>query len=168
MAKYNLPPINHLPDEEPLDPIKEQAWKEVRQMFQAAPAPVPASGFGLRFQERLAADRRMKHRRQTVWMLAIMGGIAAALIIAWLLGAGEYLDRLKNMLFTWAINLLYLYAYVEAGSNMLRAIANSAFGRVAIPAGILLAGFATIAAVLWGVLYQKITSPRRIYHEDQF
>lgn len=165
MAKFNLPPINPLPDDEPLDPVKEQAWREVRQMFRSAATPAPAAGFALRFQERLAVDRRKKQRRQTIGMLIAMGGIAAALTIAWLFGAGEYLDRLKNLLFTWAINLMFAYAYIEAGSDLVRSFFNSTLGQLVLPVGALLAGVATVTAVLWGVAYQKLTSPRRIYHE---
>lgn len=166
MAKYNLPPINHFPDEEPLDPIKEHAWKEVQYLFHAVPAASPADGFSARFQIRLQADLRRKHRKQTVLFFVITTVLAAALVIAWLLGAGELFGQLKLWFLTIVLNLMVLLGYLEAGSNFVRAFGGSTLGRVLLPVGALVVGMATMTAVLWGVAYQKLTSPRRVYYES--
>ena len=129
------------------------AWRSAQQIMRQAEAPVPAPGFSLRFQSRLAERRLMLQRRQS-WLMAGLG-IGASLVflglmtILVLLSFQSPLDWFLTMI-NHFVDLLTL---ASTASRVLRTV------NATIPLGIAAAisSLLTLAGVLWAASLQKYT-----------
>ncbi|RPI79378.1 MAG: hypothetical protein EHM41_23920 [Chloroflexi bacterium] len=164
MEKFNLQSSNTgQSNEEPLEsPLAEKAWQDVRSYFAEVPFAAPAAGFTLRWQERLAEQRLKKQQRQNWRMLALTGGLAIVLLIIFGVSTVSSFDAIKQQVFTMFFRFAYLLAYADAGVDLISSLLNSNLGRFTLPIWILLSLAAAMFSALWGVLYQRITNPRRI------
>ncbi len=84
--------------------------------LRAAPVVAPPQGFALRFQERLAAQRKTQHRRSIIGILLLaLAGIGTLALV--LLPLLPYLALGPEQLFTlWVSNLVYIAIVVRTVS----------------------------------------------------
>jgi hypothetical protein len=125
-------------------------------VLRAAPVTAPPKDFALRFQARLAAERKVQQRRSVIGLLLIVAvGIGS---LYWLLS--PYLPYLAlppaRLIGLWISNLLYLALTIRAlgmlGSTLLNVLASQ------IPAYV----WVLSMAALGGVGFLSIVSFRRV------
>lgn len=125
----HLPYETWLLDDERLTPEQERdlrshlrgcpdcsALARANLALRAAPMSVPANGFALRFQARLAAERKLQRQRSFLgWTLLVVMGMG---FLFWL--ARPYMAYLSwsplQLGITWLSNLVYLVLTMRAAS----------------------------------------------------
>jgi hypothetical protein len=138
------------------------SWNGVAQMFCETPQVGPAAGFANRWQARLAEQRRITQRRQVLAVLAIFGTGAFVLFALLSMHALEILRSPGQLLMIWIYRLLLYVAYADAIRDFFTSFGSVFFGFLPAHAWLFVLGAISMAAVLWVVLYQHLTSPRRI------
>jgi hypothetical protein len=156
-------------DDERLTPEKERdlrshlrtcadcaALARANQALRAAPMSVPAAGFAVRFQARLAAERKVQRRRSFFgWTLLLLVGMAALFFLV-----RPYLAYLSwspaQLAATWLSNLVYIGLTARAmsliGNTLLDVFVSF------VPSYVWAASFALFGGIgsLWVLSFRKL------------
>jgi anti-sigma factor RsiW len=138
------------------------AWRSVEGQLQAAPLIAPAAGFTARWQARLAADTRRRHRRQTTILLGLTLGGAMILLTLLALLAQPLLQNPQVVFYTGVYRLVRLFAAASETQGLLAGISRVAPLLLPVSLVTLVTGVATQLMVLWVVSYRVMSKPRRV------
>ena len=140
----------------------EASWIQLRQTFHTSAPIEPAPGFVMRWQVRLAEQRRIQHRRQSLVMLAFTGGVA---FVLFLILSGQALELLRSpyqMVLLVIYRMASLVMTLDTTQDVLLGFLKPIPGTVAIPLLIILSGITSFMSVLWIVVFKQLTFARRI------
>ncbi|RPI29701.1 MAG: hypothetical protein EHM70_15470 [Chloroflexota bacterium] len=140
----------------------ETSWAGVHQFLRSAEPATPAVGFTLRWQERLAEQKIIRHKRQSWAMLFFTSGMAMLLLLFLGTQAFDLLNDPGPLLLLWASRLVTLLFYADATRDIVLTLLRSIITVVPLPMWVLLTGMLSILCVLWAVAIQQLTSARRI------
>lgn len=140
----------------------ETALSGLDELFQRATQVTPVLGFAGRWLERMEAERRIRHRRQTWWFLSNTAGVAAILLVFLLFQLVDVFQSPVQLLFVWFYRLASFISLLGSAREILALIMKTVPGMVSLPGWILSVGLLSLISVLWIVTYQQITSPRRM------
>jgi len=138
------------------------AWEQVETELRRAPILAPRSGFALRWQASLEADRRRMHQRQTAAALIFTSFGVAALIILILVLLSPWMRSPDVFLWVWLYRLITVLSYADALRGFLAAMLQATSGSVSLVGWVFFIGLISELAVLWVVSYRLLTNPRRI------
>ena len=141
----------------------EEAWQQVKQSFQIAGIVQPAAGFGARWQLRLAEQKRLLHRRQSLFLLLLMGGVSFSLLFLVLSGQMADLAHSPNQFLLILIYRLIstVFALKEFG-DIVVGFTKPFMSVLAVPFLVGLVGVCSFLSVLWAAVFRRITSSRRV------
>jgi hypothetical protein len=111
---------------------------------------------------RLAEQRKIQHRRQSLMMLAFTGGVA---FVLFLVLSGQALELLRSpyqMVLLVIYRLASLVITLDTAQDVLLGFLKPIPGAVAIPLLIILSGITSFLSVLWIVVFRQLTFARRI------
>lgn len=140
----------------------QSSWNGVSLLFRETAQVAPAAGFASRWQARLEEQRRIAQRRQTLAVLSIFGGGALLLLLVLGLYAVELLRSPGQLMMIWVYRLLLYVSYADAARDFFTSFGSSVLGFIPAQAWLFVFGAISMISVLWTVLYQHLTSPRRI------
>jgi len=140
----------------------DTGWNGVQDLFHTVPEIAPAPGFTMRWQTRLAEQRRKHQQRQSWFFLAATSGIALALLAALGLGVTGLVIEPEQVLIFVVYRLTMLLITVQAAEQFMSSALSSIAGAVPFAVLIGLSGLATMLSVLWFVLVKQLITQRRI------
>jgi hypothetical protein len=131
--------------------------------LRAAPVARPASGFTLRFERRLAAERKIQKRRAMIG--AVLLTVASLGIIYWLITPFlPYLSLSPTQMFiTWVSAMLYLASLGQALGTIGVVLSRVVLALVPISAWLVLLGAGGGAAALWLASFRKTGNKTKAY-----
>jgi predicted anti-sigma-YlaC factor YlaD len=140
----------------------EASWQAARQIMRRSGQVAPAAGFTARWQERQEEDRRRTHNRQTFKIFSLMGVAAILTLLLLAVPAIDMLRSPEQLFLVWAYRMLSMLALADALSDTFASIVGAVFQFVPPPAWMFIFGSLSMVSVLWVVVFQQLTSPRRI------
>jgi hypothetical protein len=140
----------------------QSSWNGVSQLFRETSQVGPAAGFSARWQARLAEQRRISQRRQVLAVLAILGSGASVLLFILGFHAVDLLRSPGQLLMIWIYRLMVYITYADAARDFFTSFGSAFLGFLPAQAWLFVFGAVSMVTVLWVVLYQHLTSPRRI------
>jgi len=139
-----------------------EAWQEVDYQLKAAPMRSPEPGFTGRWQARLAQDQLRRGRRQAIYVLALGGGIALALILFLGVWAWPVIRNPLPYLMVWGYQLTTTFYFVDGVGRALGTVVRTLLGLVPGTLWVALLVALGSLGVIWIVAFRKLTSPRRV------
>jgi hypothetical protein len=130
--------------------------------MQAEPNPAPAPGFTLRWQHRLAEQRRKRHQQQSWIFLGITGGIALALLATLAISTLTLVKEPDQILIYWVYRLTTLLISASSVKETLASLVTSITSAVPFAIWIGISGLGTMLSVIWFVLIKQLSTQRRI------
>lgn len=124
--------------------------------LRAAPVTVPATGFTLRFQARLVAQRKVERRRSMVglFLLAVIGMGVIGLV------ALPYLSYLRlepwQVLLAWVNELIYIAFTLRTISIVGNTVFNVVASLIPPYAWVLSAALLAVVGALWNVSFRRV------------
>lgn len=138
------------------------AWREVESELKVAPILAPAAGFSSRFQDRLEAEQRLLHKRQSLLVLYFLIGGAALLFGSLLILALPFIQTPNVLLWTFIYRLIGIVSIAEAAQDVLRVLFQAITGVISPVGWAILIGLMCELGVLWVVSLRWLTNPRRV------
>jgi hypothetical protein len=138
------------------------AWQEAEYQLKAAPVRSPEPGFTGRWQMRLAQEQLRVQRQQTIYVLALGGGIALTLIVILGLWSLPVLRNPLPYLMVWGYQLITSFYLLSDVGGALSIVARMLVGLV--PDTLWVAFLVALGSlgVIWIVAFRKLTSPGRV------
>ena len=140
----------------------QASWIGMHQLIRSTPEVAPAPGFTARWQERLMEQRRAAHQRQSFALLLSMAGAAVVLFVLISFQALHLLRSPDQLLLIGLYRLTSLFVYADTTRDVVGAFLNALTQFMPSTAWVFIAGTISMISVLWIVVYQQLTSPRRI------
>ena len=138
------------------------AWTSVENELRQEPLETPAEGFAERWQQRLEAQQRRLHLRQSMAMLVFSISVAALALASLVLLVWPVLSSPELLLATWLYRLLELFTTVEEIPEAFFILFRTAAGAIPLIWWVVIAGILSELSVLWVVSYRYLTNPRRV------
>jgi hypothetical protein len=140
----------------------EASWKDVQRLFETTPRVMPRAGFAVRWQERLAEQKRKRNMYQS-WAI-FWGTVGSAVVLLALLyiQAVPVLRSPENLVLYLIYRLLSLIAYIHSAQNLFVSLLGTINDLVPAPVWIGLFGTFSMVCVLWFVVLKKLSMSRRI------
>jgi len=139
-----------------------EAWQEVEYRLKAAPMRSPEPGFTGRWQMRLAKDQLRRQRRQTIYVVALGGGVALALLVLLSVWTWPLLQNPFPYLMVWTYKLTTSFYFFSGFGRALGTVARTLFGLVPGTLWVALLVALGSLGVIWIVAFRKLTSVRRV------
>jgi hypothetical protein len=139
-----------------------EAWQDVEYQLKSAPLRSPEPGFTNRWQIRLAQDQLRFQRRQSIYLLALGGGVAVVLLILIGVWAWPLVMNPLPYLMVWGYQLTTSFYFFSGVGSALGTLARALAGLV--PGTLWVAMLVALGSlgVIWIVVFRKLTSPRRV------
>lgn len=140
---------------------QETAWEQVTQMFRSVGQISPAPGFSSRWQQRLSLQRVKEQRRKSWLFFWIIGSAALVTLILIVFQVLHILRSPAQLL----VALVYLASSILAVANSIGEyldVFNIVAPSVSLIGLMFFTGFISLLGVLWVVMFQKLSSFRRV------
>jgi hypothetical protein len=142
----------------------DSAWHSIRRTMHAAEMVSPAIGFSARWQERQAADRLFRRKRQTRRFLAISVSIAALLFILLSIQVIDMLRNPETVGMVVLMRILSILSYAQATQEFLVSLIAS-LAKLPVLVYVLLVGFVSMLCVIWATAIQQLRRWPRVSGE---
>jgi hypothetical protein len=140
----------------------DTAWNGVQNLMRTVPEMAPVPGFSVRWQKRLAEQRRKQQQRQSWIFLAISGGIAFTLMAAIGVGILSIFSQPEQFLIYVVYRLTTFFIAAEATREFLSSLTKPLAGAMPFAIWIGLSGLAAMLSAMWFVLFKRLTTQRRV------
>jgi hypothetical protein len=140
---------------------QETAWEQVTQLFCSTGQQSPPPGFGSRFHQRLALKRAKEQRRKSWIFFWIIGSAALVTLVLLAIQMWHVLRSPAQILVVLVYLATSLLSFTNSVGEYLR-VFDLVIPSISLIGLMFFIGFISLLGVLWVVMFQKLSSIRRV------